>query len=335
MLSGLAGDLTEKQQQYLQRVLANSRRLGRLVDELLDILLDREKVKLALEEINLPSLALDVIEQLRPLAMNKHQSLDCQCLDDSITVSADPDKLTRILTNLIDNAIKYTPNHGRVLVEVATEGNQTAMVSVIDTGQGMPAEILPKIFDPAFHLSQPRKRHVPSHGLGLSIVKDLVERHGGTIQVHSEMGKGSTFIMKLPRRWALEPRIKRREITGEGKCLLVVDDDVDIRQMLTDRLTCNGYRVRTVGDGEQALMTLRSEKFDGLILDIGMPGLSGLQVLDQIRGEQHSLPIIMMTATEARERALKAVSAGAQAYLLKPFDAQQLQEIVEQWVGPA
>jgi signal transduction histidine kinase len=334
MLSGLGGGLTEKQQQSLQRVLANSQRLGRLIDELLDKLLDRDKGKLALEAVNLPALAREIVEQLRPLAIGKHQSLEFHAEDESVIISADPDKVTRILMNLIDNSIKYTPNHGRVLVEVATEENQTARVSVIDTGEGMPAEILPKIFDPAFHLSQPRKRHVPSHGLGLSIVKDLVERHGGTIQVHSEVGKGSTFTLTLPLRRTLEPPIQSVAIMNKVKRLLVVDDDPDIRQMLTDRLTGSGYRVQTVGDGRKALSLVRSEKFDGLILDIGMPGLSGLEVLDKIRVEQKMLPIIMITATEAHQRAHMAVRAGAQAYLLKPFDARQLKEVVEQWVGP-
>ena len=263
MLSGLGGDLTEKQQQSLKRVLANSQRLGRLTDELLEMLHDHDKGKLALEKVNLPALAHEVVEQLRPLAMGKHQSLNLLVIEEPVIVTADPDKVTRILMNLVDNAIKYTPPHGKVLVEVGTEGNQTAKVSILDTGEGMPADILPKIFDPTFHLSQPRKRHVPSHGLGLSIVKDLVERHGGSIQVHSELGKGSTFTLTLPLRKSLEPSIRSEASASEGKRLLVADDDADIRQMLTDRLKSSGYQVQTVGDGREALSRVRSEKLMG------------------------------------------------------------------------
>jgi CheY-like chemotaxis protein len=333
LLAGLAGPLTEKQQQYLTRIIANGGRLGRLVDNLLDLLLDPDQIELELTEVSLPSLVRDMVEQARPLAVTKKQQLEVQCVDETIMVWADADRLSRVVMNLLDNAIKYTAHGGSVLVKVETEDMHFARVSVIDTGEGIPADALTKLFDRSFQIERPGKGHVKSHRIGLSIVKDLVERHGGSITVRSEVGRGSEFIFTVPI-----PRVHERKapaVGAVGKNLLIADDDADIRQLLSDRLTSEGYAVRTARDGREALDALRAEKFDALILDIGMPEVTGLEVLDQIREEQPSLPVIMITAAEARERALIAMRAGAHAYLLKPFDAAQLKQLIEQWVGLA
>ncbi|MDF0645467.1 MAG: response regulator [Nitrospira sp.] len=333
MLAGVTGPLNDQQKQYLTRIIANCGRLGRLVDNLLDLLVDPDRITLDLKEVSLASLVRDMVEQARPLAMTKRQQLAVQCVDEHITVWADADRLSRVLVNLIDNAIKYTPPLGSVLVKVELESMHRARVSVIDTGEGIPPEALPKLFDSSLRIERPGKSQVRSHRIGLSIVKDLVERHGGTVTVRSEVGKGSEFAFTVPI-----PRTKERSApaaTGKSKRLLVADDDPDIRQLLSDRLTSEGYSVRTAGDGREALDALRAEQFDGLILDIGMPEVTGLDVLHRVREDQPGLPVIMITAAEARERALVAIRTGAHAYLLKPFDASQLKQVVEQWVGPA
>lgn len=329
LVAGLAGPLTEKQQQYLTRILANSGRLRRLVDDLLDMLVDPDQVKLSLNDLPLASLALDVVEQLRPLALAKRQHLTLTAPDQPLTVWGDSDKVTRILTNLIDNAIKYTPPGRSVTVTIDPDGLHFAKVSVIDTGDGIPEDVLPSIFDPSFRHAHGRQSSVSSHRLGLSIVKDLVERHGGTVGVQSEVGQGTTFSFTLPLRRTLDPIDTR---SSGGKRLLIADDDPDIRQLLADRLASTGYEIHTAGDGEEALTRVRSIRFDGLILDIGMPRLTGLDVLQHIREEQPRLPIIIITAADSRDRALIAMQAGAQAYLLKPFETGQLQSLIQQWV---
>ncbi|MDX1411405.1 MAG: response regulator, partial [Nitrospirales bacterium] len=333
MLDGLTGPLNEKQQQYLQRIVANGGRLGRLVDELLDLLVEPDQMKLQLREVRLPPLVLDMVEQVRPLATAKRQRLEFQYDTETLTVWADPDRLSRIVMNLLDNAIKYTAPEGSVLVKAEAEDRHFARVSVIDTGEGIPPEALPKIFDSSFKFERVGKSQVKSHRIGLPIVKELVDRHGGTIVVQSEVGKGSEFSFTVPIRLALE----RKNIVSptQASCLLVADDDPDIRQLLSDRLTSDGYLVQTAADGGEALKAVRSQKFDAIILDINMPDMSGLKVLQHLRAEQPSLPVIVITAAEARSRALVAVQAGAQAYLLKPFDHGQLKQMVEQWVRPA
>ena len=333
MLDGLAGPLTEKQQQYLKRIISNGGRLGRLVDDLLSLLVEKDQTKLQLKEVPLPALVLELVEQVRPLASAKRQGLEFQCEAENLTVWADPDRLSRIVLNLLDNAIKYTGQGGSVLVRVKAEDLHFAGISVADTGEGIPPEALPKIFDSSFKFERAGKTQVKSHRLGLVIVKDLVERHGGTITVRSEVGKGTEFRFTVPIKLTLEP--KGMPSPTEARRLLIADDDPDIRQLLSDRLTSDGYVVETAEDGKEALQAVRSKKFDAIILDINMPEMTGLEVLQALRAEQPSLPIIVITAAEARSRALVAVQAGAQAYLLKPFDPVQLRQMVEQWVRPA
>jgi signal transduction histidine kinase len=334
MLNRLAGPLVEKQEMYLARVKVNADRLIRMIVDLLDLSrIESGKIELSPAEVALPKLAADVVEQLRPLAHAKGQRLELHRPQSELSVWADLDKVSQILTNLVDNAIKYTPEGGLVTVRVAQDGPFFAKVSVTDTGEGIAPDALPKLFDPFFQASRAREVGRKGLGLGLSIVKNLVELHGGTIAVQSEAGKGSTFHFTLPVRRALEK--KRTGIPAGSKRLLVVDDDPDIRQLLLDRLESYGYVVETAVDGGEALEALRRRPFDGMLLDIRMPEMGGLEVLRYVRESRSTMPVVMVTASEARERAIQALSEGAQDFLLKPFDAAHLHEVVERWFGPA
>ena len=331
LLDGLGGALTDKQQQDLTRIVANGSRLGRLVDELMDMLVDPDQEPLVLREVCLSSLVFEVVEQLRPLAVAKRQQLGVHLDDETLTVWADADKLSRVVTNLVDNAIKYTGPGGSVRIHVGIEGSHWGKVSVTDTGEGIPADILPRIFDPTFRVYRPKPTPVSSHRLGLSIVKDLVERHGGKVTVRSEVGQGSEFSFTVPLRRTLER--DSSPVRQAASRLLVVDDDPDIRQFLMDRLGSYGYLVETAYDGRAALDALQRGSYDGLLLDIGLPEIDGLEVLQKIREDIPTLPVVMITASGSKQRAMQAVNLGAQAYLLKPFDAEQLKEVVERWFG--
>jgi signal transduction histidine kinase/ActR/RegA family two-component response regulator len=334
MLEGLAGRVTEKQEHYLTRIRINGMRLARMISDLLDrSRIESGKIELALAEVALPALAAEVVEQLRVLAVTKGQLLQLECSEPDVTVWADADRLSQILTNLVDNAIKYTPDGGTVTVCITREASHTAKLLVKDTGEGISPDALPKLFDRFFRISRPRTSHVTGLGLGLSIVKDLVELHGGTIAVRSEEGKGTEFTVTLPIRCAVEPKVDHDP--QAGRCILVVDDDPDIRQLLSDRLGTAGYHVQVTADGREALVALQETTFDGVILDIGLPDITGLAILREIRDRHPRVPVVMITAAQARERAALAMEAGAQACLRKPFDAVQLQQVVERCVGPA
>jgi CheY-like chemotaxis protein len=233
------------------------------------------------------------------------------------------------LTNLLDNAIKYTPEGGHISINLSVGDHEMARVVVRDTGQGIPADALPKLFDPFFRVHHQERSQTKGLGLGLAIVKDLVDLHGGSIMVHSTVDEGTEFSFTLPlHSRAPEPAAP---LPAARRRLLVVDDDTDICDLLRDRLESDGFHVDTATDGGTALRILAEAPIDGVLLDIALPEMDGLEVLRQLRPQQPSLPVVMMTAVEALDRAMAAVEAGAQGYLLKPFDAARLRHIVDHW----
>ena len=328
MLDGLTGPVNEKQQRYLTRVLENSERLIRMIEDLLDrTRIQTGRLELMPDGLDAGLCVADAVEQLRPLAQAKRQELEAHFPSGPLIVWADRDRLFQVVTNLVQNAVKFTPEGGRITVTVEQQGARAAAISVRDTGPGIPDEFLEKIFDPFFRIKQARTGS-KGLGLGLSIVRTLVELHGGTIIVRPGATAGVEFCVTLPLwsmaeaptgEWGKDPRV------------LVVDDDPDIRQMLEDRLNANGYRVETESDGLRALERVRAEPFSGLILDVGIPSLDGMEVLRRIRLKDQQLPIIMVTASGARETAVRAIGMGAQAYLLKPFDAAELHKVIDAW----
>ncbi len=207
-----------------------------------------------------------------------------------------------------------------------------ASVCVSDTGQGIPKEALPKLFDPFFRVSQQERARTKGLGLGLAIVKELVELHGGAISVESEEGTGTRFRFTLPL--AGQDDQKKMPVPTSRMRILVVDDDPDIRDLLRDRLASEGYSIHTAKDGREAVEILLKGITDGVMLDIGIPELDGIEVLSRLRQNDQALPVIIMTAVEALDRALLAMERGAQAYLLKPFDATQLRAVVDRWFKP-
>ena len=331
LVDGLAGPVTPKQEHNLRRVIDNTSRLARMITDLLErSRIEAGKIDLTLKELDLPALTCEVVEQLGPLASAKRQRLDCQAPEPLGLVWADPDKVNQILTNLVENAIKYTPEGGDITIALESDLLHWARVSVKDTGPGIPSEAVPKLFDQFYRMSHHHQGGPKGLGLGLSIVKQLVELHGGTVSVQSEVGRGSVFHFTLP----LRPSAGEVPVAAAGtkRRILVVDDDPDIRHLLQERLSAYGYEIETVTDGAHALHRLSETPFDGMILDISMPELDGLVILRQIR-ERSSMPIIMVTASGTKDRAVQAVSMGAQDYVLKPFDAGQLREVVERWFG--
>jgi signal transduction histidine kinase len=330
MLDGLAGPLTERQEQYLARIKANGNRLCRMISNLLDLSkIEAGKLELCFEETHLPNLVSEVIEQLRPLAEGKHQRLQLLSLEEPLTVWADPDRFSQILINLVENAIKYTPEAGSITVRLIQEGRRFISILVTDTGPGISREALPKLFDPFFRASHHAQSRIKGLGLGLSIVKELVELHGGAITVHSDEGKGTEFVLKVPLGHALNK--PRRPLEINTRCILVADDDPDMRQLLRDRLESEGFAVETARDGHEAMEAVRRGGIDGLILDIGMPEIDGVEVLRRVRETPSTIPVVMITAESAQERALSAMKAGAQAYLLKPFDGAQFHAVVDRY----
>jgi signal transduction histidine kinase len=332
LLDGLTGPLNEKQQRYLSRMLDNSNRLIRMIEDLLDrTKIQSGRLDLVPGEIDLGHCVADAVEQLRLLAQAKRQTLETVAPPAPLIVWSDHDRLIQIVMNLVQNAVKFTPEDGSITVTVRQVNQVLAEVSVRDTGPGIPPEFLDQIFDPFFRVKQVRSG-IKGLGLGLSIVRTLVELQGGTIAARSELGRGAELHFTIP----LLPRTARPRVSvsAEAPCILIVEDDPDIRQLLQDRLWALGYRVQLAVDGVRALEAVQAETFDGMILDIGSPALDGMEVLRKIRISDQQIPIVMVTASGSKELAVRAVGMGAQAYMLKPFDVDELQQVAGYWFRP-
>jgi signal transduction histidine kinase len=332
LLDGLTGPLNEKQKRYVSRMLENSDRLIRMIEALLDrTRIQSGRLDLVPGELDLGHCVADAVEQLRLLAQAKQQTLEAIIPPAPLMVWADRDRLIQIVTNLVQNAVKFTPEGGRIMVTVK-QGTQTlAGVSVHDTGPGIPSEFLDQIFDPFFRAKEGQS-DIKGLGLGLSIVRTLVELHGGTIVARSEPGQGAELYFTIPLLPVISAPLG--SASAGAPRILVVEDDPDIRQFLQDCLQAKGYRVQTAVDGIYALDAVHAETFEGMILDIGIPSVDGMEVLQKIRRWDQQIPIVMVTASDSKESAVRAISMGAQAYMLKPFDIDELQRVADYWFRP-
>lgn len=329
LLDGLTGPLNEKQQRYLSRMLDNSDRLIRMIDDLLDrTSIEAGRVDMVPSEVDAASCLMEVVEQLRPLAGAKGQRLDVTCPAAQVTVWADRDRLIQVIVNLVHNAIKYTPNDGVITVS-AHVYPRIVRIAVRDTGPGLPPDCLERVFDPFFRVQQGHRSGPKGLGLGLSIVRNLVELQGGQVTAINNPEGGAEFSFTVPVLPRAGPDNAAIHLSS-GK-ILVADEDADIRQLLLDRLSAQGYQPHAVADGREALEVMCREQFGGVILDVGTAPIDGMDILAHIRKWHPQVPIIMITASGSQESAVRAIGVGAQAYLLKPFESGALQQAIQTW----
>ncbi|MCS6293871.1 MAG: response regulator [Nitrospira sp.] len=330
LLDGLTGPLNDKQQRYLIRMLDNSDRLIRMIEDLLDrTRIEAGRLEVHPVDVDLESCLTDAIEQLRPLASAKRQRLGISARDTRVEVWADRDRLIQVAVNLLQNAVKYTPEDGEITVAIESSSPRFVRILVRDTGPGIPAEDLDKIFDPFFRVQQGQRSGPKGLGLGLSIVKTLVELQGGSVLAKNCPAGVAEVSFTLPLRSTIPSPPPSQPVAARR--VLVADEDPDIRQWLFDRLKASGYHPEAATDGHEALVAVRSIGYAGVILDVGPGQSNGLNLLKEIRLQDPEIPIIIMTASGSRELAVQAIGMGAQAYLLKPFDAGELHAVMECW----
>ena len=199
LLDRIIGPLNDKQSEYLKDIRASTDRLTRLIEDLLDLsIISSGRAEMKPSAIYLPALLQEVSNGLRTIAEDKQTDLEIGLVEPNLTAWADRDRIAQVLTNLIGNAIKFTPAQGKVIVSAHMNGGAWAQVSIADTGPGIPSEELKKIFDEFYQVTRPGTEKSRGVGLGLAISKKVVETHGGKIWVESEIGKGSTFHFTLP-----------------------------------------------------------------------------------------------------------------------------------------
>ena len=318
----------------------NARLQARLVDDLLDMSrMVAGKLRMDVQSVPLAQVIEAALETIGPSADARHIRLQ-KILDPSVTVSGDPGRLQQVFWNLCSNAIKFTPAEGFVRV-VMQRVNSHIEVCVIDSGQGMSREFIAHAFERFSQSMPPGARETGGLGLGLSIVKFLVEMHGGTIDVRSDgAGRGSTFIVKLPLlaaearptvdrhpRSAIGDTASRAPVSLKGLKVLVVDDEKDARDILWHVLSERGAEVIACASTAEALGVIEGIAPDVLVSDIGMDGEGGYAFIRKVRmlGDPVGrVPALALTAFSGLDDRTQALLAGFQNHLSKPIDATEL-----------
>jgi signal transduction histidine kinase/ActR/RegA family two-component response regulator len=308
----------------------------RLVDDLLDVSrITRGKITLHRERADVTAIIRNAIDISRPLMDAAGHRLSVHTLDTPILVDGDPVRITQVLANLLNNAAKYTPGLGQITITAQKRDGQ-AVISVRDSGEGIPAEMLTRVFD-LFMQGPPAEAHPRGGlGIGLTLVRQLVELHGGTVEAFSEgPGKGSEFVVMLPLLIDDETGVEQtapwnRRDRLDGRRILVVDDNTDSADSLGTLLEMLGAEVRVVYSGQAALAALDSFRPSAVLLDVGMPELDGYTVARLIRQREgfEDLTIIAITGWGAAEDREQSLRAGIDEHITKPPDVERLRRLL-------
>jgi CheY-like chemotaxis protein len=280
---------------------------------------------------------------VRPLAAAKHLHLNLALVGGGVQVMGDPGRLQQVAWNLVANAVKFTPEGGHVDVALSLEQEQVRL-SVSDSGIGISPDFLPHIFDRFRQAETGASRAHGGLGLGLTIVRHLVEAHGGTVQASSAgLGLGARFVVSLPASRRLLPSKAVGEAAGAnapreaarvllGLDLLLVDDDPEVCELLGLALRQHGAAVRWASSAAEALARLDATLPDVIVSDIGMPGTDGYALLEQVRRREPerggSVPAIALTAYASADEVARARAAGFQMHLAKPVDPERVLQAV-------
>jgi signal transduction histidine kinase/DNA-binding response OmpR family regulator len=323
ILKGIDGPITDLQNQDLTAIHNAGQHLLGLINDILDISrIDAGKMELAFEEVEMRNLIQSVASTALGLIKDKPIRLSQFIPDDMPLARADPIRARQVLLNLLSNAAKFTES-GSIVIEAKLQTNPDnypeIVVSVSDTGSGIPADHFPKLFEAFSQVDASPTRRTGGTGLGLSICKRLVEMHGGRIWVDSILGKGSTFYFTLP---ALQPKVApaadSTPTAVNRKNVMVVENEAGVVQLYRRYLEPRGYTIVELSDGARAVPMARELRPYAILLDVNMPSPDGWQVLAQLKSDPvtRPLPVILCTITEDRGRGL---SLGAADYLVKPI----------------
>lgn len=311
--------------------------LTRLVDELLDVSrIVRGKVTLKMEPVELAGVVNQALEMARPQIDAKGHQVALKLPREPIHLLGDPVRLTQVVLNLLDNAAKYTPNGGNIEVEASVAG-PVIEIQVRDTGIGIPVELLPHVFDLFQQGERTLDRSQGGLGIGLTLVKRLVEMHGGVLEAHSAGAElGSTFTIWLPALpetpAADSPEAPTAGPATAARCrVLVVDDDPAVADSMTVLLELEGHEVRAAASGEVALALARSFRPQLVLLDIGLQGMDGYQVAQELRAQQAAderLWLVAVTGYGHEEARVRSEEAGFDRHLVKPVYPEALFELL-------
>lgn len=331
--------LGEDAKRSLDQARANAQRMKDLVEDLLALASGTEGRRVEVSNVSAESLLNHIASALRPVAESKNLSLSVD-IEPGLEFDANAKQLERAFSNLADNALKYT-EQGSVTLQAKTDGTDVRL-SVIDTGPGIPKDYLDKVFERFVQV--PRAKASPGVGIGLALVREIANQHGGTVGLESEVGKGSTFFIRFPKRAGAvlkKPEAKPEVVTFDANVpkakaqgplfpypaqLLICEDDPGLAQQLTDFFSENGLKVRRAANGEEALELAKKFPPDLLLTDVDLgAGIDGLELCRRFRAmpEHRNAAALVLTADTRRE-VVTAMEAGAVDFLRKPVDLFEL-----------
>ncbi len=309
----------------------------RLVDDLLEISrITRGKIELRPEPVEVQSVIRSAVDTSRPLLDEAGHTLEISAPESPLVVHADPVRLSQVVANLLNNAAKYTPTGGRIFLAVRQDESDV-VISVRDTGVGIPAEMLPRVFELFTQIDRTRKHSQGGLGIGLALVKSLVEMHRGRVEAHSEgPGLGSEFVVRLPLATSASAlghsavAVGSQPSRSARQRVLIVDDNRDAADSLALLLQLAGYDVRTVHEGFSALEAMDDFRPAVALLDIGMPGMDGYEVARRIRDRQEfeKVMLVALTGWGQEEDRRRSTRAGFDRHLVKPVDPEVLQALL-------
>ena len=313
-----------------------TRILIRLVDDLLDSArISTGKMVLQRGRLSVHNVVQAALETSRPDLQARHHHLVIEEPAENLEVDGDDVRLVQVLANMLNNAARYTPDGGRIVVSVHREGTQAA-IRVRDNGIGIAPERLGLVFDLFVQGAEARRGRGAGLGLGLSLVKQLVALHGGTVEVHSDgLGKGAEFTVRLPlargaARVATTPHTAPADAPSQR--VLIIDDNEDARESLAKLLQFLGHEVCLAPDGASGVAMAREFSPHLVLLDVALPDIEGYEVAKRIRALPNGAEVIIVAASgyEVKETAREA---GMDAYLVKPLDIAKLQSLLKALPG--
>jgi signal transduction histidine kinase/CheY-like chemotaxis protein len=326
-------ELDERQREFVGDVHDSGNHLLALINNILDLSkVEAGKMEVHLETIDLPRAIAEAVAMVRPQAAKKNLELVVECAANVRGAELDPGMFRQALVNLLGNGVKFTLEGGRVTVRAESAGRDL-LLDVEDTGIGIKEEDLGKIFDEFYQVDGSYSRTYEGTGLGLALVRRMLEMQNATIQVRSTVGAGSCFACRFTACLVDEPASvepapespPRKPASAEGRTVLVVEDHAVNRKLARSALRRGGFEVFEVRTGEEAIDWLKRRTPDLVLMDIQLPGMDGLEVTRRLKADPRTagLPVVALTAHAREQDARRATEAGCVGYITKPIRLSQ------------
>ncbi|HEY0858048.1 MAG TPA: ATP-binding protein, partial [Albitalea sp.] len=337
LMARRGGDESAMERRIIERQVAH---LRRLVDDLLDVSrIARGKIQIDRERVDMKAAVERALELTQPAMERRSQPVQVELPDEPVFVDGDPVRLAQVLSNLLTNAAKFTPGDGHIGLHLRRRDGEVEIV-VEDAGSGIDPELLPHVFDLFTQGEQGMDRHAGGLGLGLAIVRTLVQLHGGSVQAESDgPGRGARFTVRLPAAAAqVAPPRESPTVSPpleSGGRILLVDDNADASEMLRLLLQEAGHEVQVAPDGPSALAVADSFRPDIALLDIGLPGMDGYELAVRLRAAPRlqGVKLVALTGYGREPDRARAMATHFDEHLVKPVPAEQLLEVIARLLG--